>query len=329
MNASVSSTQLADDYRTLTTAAALVDVSDRSQVELAGADRAAFFHNFSTNEIRKLAPLAGCEAFVLTAQGKTLGHGVVYNEPERLVFETTAGQAPKLIAHLDRYLFAEKVTLADRSEQRAAWLLAGPAAAEVLAAAGAGEAPRDPAMTAPARIAGFDVWLRRTPLVGLGGFLVDGPREAFAAIGAALETAGARRVGFEACHPRRIEAGWPLYGVDITDKNLPQELARDATAISFIKGCYLGQETVARIDALGHVNRTLVGVRFAGVAPPEPGAELRRQGKAVGQVTSACFSPRLGAPLALAYVRREANAPGTKLDSDVGAGEVARLPIVD
>jgi folate-binding protein YgfZ len=156
---------------------------------------------------------------------------------------------------------------------------------------------------------------------------VDGPREQFAAIGAALEAAGARRVEAAAWHARRIEWGWPLYGVDITDKNLAQEVARDRWAISFVKGCYLGQETVARIDALGHVNRNLVGVRFEGSEAPAAGAELTREGKVAGQVTSACYSPRLAAPLALAYVRRESNAPGVALAAGALAGEVVRLPI--
>ena len=102
----------------------------------------------------------------------------------------------------------------------------------------------------------------------------------------------------------RLEVGFPWYGRDITDKNLPQEIGRDCLAISLMKGCYLGQETVARIDALGHVNKLLVSVRFATDAVPPAGAALRSGGVHVGDVTSAAYSPRLEASLALAYVRR-------------------------
>src|SRR5438046_8506879 len=102
----------------------------------------------------------------------------------------------------------------------------------------------------------------------------------------------------------RIEAGYPLYGRDITDKNLPQEIDRDRLAISFTKGCYLGQETVARIDALGHVNRLLRGIKFLTSAIPERGTELQSGGKVVGHVTSSCWSPGIGAPLALGFLRR-------------------------
>jgi folate-binding protein YgfZ len=125
----------------------------------------------------------------------------------------------------------------------------------------------------------------------------------------------------------RLEAGVPLYGVDITDENLPQEVNRNAQAISFTKGCYLGQETVARIDALGHVNKLLVGLKFAGETVPATGTELTAQGKAVGQVTSAVYSPRLKAPLALGYVRTGHHEVGDRVESSVGTAEVISLPV--
>jgi folate-binding protein YgfZ len=118
----------------------------------------------------------------------------------------------------------------------------------------------------------------------------------------------------------------PLFGVDFDEQNFPQEVGRDREAISFTKGCYLGQETVARIDALGHVNQRLVGVRFDGSDIPGAGTELAQEGANVGKVTSAAYSPKLKAPLALAIVRREANNIGTRLDSPIGPCEVVALP---
>jgi folate-binding protein YgfZ len=119
-----------------------------------------------------------------------------------------------------------------------------------------------------------------------------------------------------------LEAGWPWYGVDITEDNLPQEVNRNEQAISFTKGCYLGQETVARIDALGHVNRRLAGLRFDADDLPRPGLELRIDGKGVGTVTSAAWSPRWDRPIALALLRQKPSAVGTRLASDVGEAEV-------
>ena len=293
-------------YQALSEGAGLVDFSDRSLVELRGDDRATFLHNFCTADIRKLAPGAGCEAFVLNAQGKILGHVLVFSEPDALVLETVPAEAAKLMAHLDRYLIRERVTIGDRGQERAEWLLAGPKASEVLARALPVQPAANHLASVSATIGGRDVWIRRTELAGPDSLLIEAARATFADIGAALEEAGAVVATREDWNVRRIEVGWPSYGLDISDKNLPQELDRDQYAISFIKGCYLGQETVARIDALGHVNQTLVGVRFAGTEVPAAGSEITSGDRVVGHVTSACFSPRLAAPLALSIRCAEA-----------------------
>jgi folate-binding protein YgfZ len=125
----------------------------------------------------------------------------------------------------------------------------------------------------------------------------------------------------------RVEAGIPLFGVDFGEDNLPQEIGRDRKGISFTKGCYLGQETVARIDALGHVNQQLVGVRFSEGTSPTASLELVAGGAAVGNLTSATYSPRLHVPLGLAMLRRGSNAIGTQLDSAAGKCEVVALPV--
>jgi folate-binding protein YgfZ len=171
-------------------------------------------------------------------------------------------------------------------------------------------------------IAGHTVWLRRVAMVLPLGYLVAGKREAHAVVSSSLVAAGATACDAAALEAARIEAGWPSYGIDITEKNLPQEVGRDATAISFTKGCYLGQETVARIDALGHVNRHLVRLRFEGRAIPSPGAELTADGQPAGNVTSAAWSAGWQAPIALAYLRRGSDAPGTRIAWSGGAGEV-------
>ena len=124
--------------------------------------------------------------------------------------------------------------------------------------------------------------------------------------------------------PSRIEAGFPLFGTDITDDNLPQEIGRNQQAISFTKGCYLGQETVARIDALGHVNRLLARVKFTAGEVPATGTELFAADKPVGKVTSACWSPEFGGPLAFALLRRTQTAAGTQLTSASGPAEVCQ-----
>jgi folate-binding protein YgfZ len=302
-----------DEYEALSSGAGLVDFSQRTLLAATGNDRVKFLHSFCTNEIRKLPVDAGCEAFVLNTQGKILGHVLIFAEADALVVETVPDQAERLLAHWERYVIREDVVWHDRSAERAEWLLAGAHSANVLAVAGAERVPLEPLSSLDAVMGGVPVRMRRVPVAGPAGFIIESARADFAAIGAALRSSGARACGPAAWHALRIEAAWPLFGTDITDKNLPQEVDRDATAIHFTKGCYLGQETVARIDALGHVNRLLSLVRFDGALVPAAGTELQADGQPAGQVTSATYSPRHAAPIALAYLRRGQHVPGTRL----------------
>jgi hypothetical protein len=177
------------------------------------------------------------------------------------------------------------------------------------------------------KLSGATVFVRRVDWAGPVGFFVSGPADSAAAAQKSLVSAGAVPCGDKAVEIARIEAGTPFYGRDINDKNFPQEVGRDERAISFTKGCYLGQETVARIDALGHVNRLLVGLCFEGSEAPTPGTELRVGDKTAGTVTSSVYSPRLEAPLALGYVRREYLADDVVFGSPVGPARRVHLPL--
>ena len=316
----------AAEYEALTTAAGRVDLSARTRIELRGEDRAKFLHNLCTNEVRKLSAGAGCEAFLCDARGHVLFHVFVLCRTDSLIVETMPGEGPRLLAHLDRYLIREQVALADRSPETCELLIAGRLAAATIGKLAAKALPTERLGNDEIELAGCNAIVVQTDWIGVEGYLLIGDRADGAKLWQALQAAGARPCGAEALETARIEAGFPWYGVDISDKNLPQEVARDARAISFVKGCYLGQETVARIDALGHVNKSLAGVKFSGNGVPQPGAELKADEQTVGEITSACFSPRFNAPLALAYLRRGHNQPGAKLDSPFGAAEVVKLP---
>jgi folate-binding protein YgfZ len=314
-------------YEALTRTAATVNLGARTQIVLTGEDRARFLHNLTTNEIRKLVPGTGCEAFLTTVQGKTLAHGFVFAGEQALVLDAVAGTAETILKHLDHYLVSERVVIEDHTSAWAELYVGGPQSESLLAQFTGGAVPQGRLAHAPATLGGAVVWMRRVDLTGPVGFLVSTESANLPAVAAALAAAGAAPCSSAAFDAARIERGVPLFGLDISDKNLPQEINRDALAISFVKGCYLGQETVARIDALGHVNRLLVGVRFVGPKLPPPGCPLSAAGAAVGEVTSATYSPRLAAPLALAFVRRGHNTPGTPLESPVGSAEVIALPV--
>jgi folate-binding protein YgfZ len=308
-------TENTSSYQILTTAAGLVDLANRTRIEITGVDRLEFLHGLCTNDIRKLAPGAGCEAFITTVQGKILDYVRVFTGPDSLVLDTVPGQGDKLYRHFDKYLIRQKVELADRSGEWATWLLAGPLAAAVLHTAGvaSGVLPSQANDSVEGLLSGKSVWLRRVDWLAVDGFLLDSLSADHAALGELLTAAGAAIVDYAAYHTARIEHSTPEFGTDIAEQNLPQEVARDARTISFTKGCYLGQETVARIDALGHVNRYLVQLRFTGETVPPPGTKLTADGKEVGVVTSSCYSPRDAAPIALAYVRRNHHISGTRL----------------
>lgn len=300
---------------------------DRTLIELRGGDRASFMHAFCTGDVKKLAPGEGCEAFVPGAQGKTLGHVLVLRETDRLLLDTSAGQAQPLIAHFDKYVISEDVEFRDLSAESRDVLVAGPQAEKLLRDVLQADPPAVRLAHVQGAIAGQDATVARVDYAGPDSFFVRTAASSEQAVLNALVSAGAATCDSDAVEAARLEAGFPLFGRDITPDNLPQEVGRDALAISFTKGCYLGQETIARIDALGHVNKLLVGLKFAGTDLPQPGTQLRSGDKPVGEVTSSAWSPRLGGPLALGYVRRLLTKRGTVLETVGAAAEVVALPL--
>jgi folate-binding protein YgfZ len=299
----------------------------RTLLEVRGADRASFLHGMCTNDVKNLAVGQGREAFFTNVQGKTIGHAYLFAGEDAIWIDTTAGQAEVLMPALDRYIIREQVELFDRTAEWAEFVVAGANAEAVLGGLAYCAVPTARLEHVAATIASKSISLRRVDFVDDACFFLACDVGDVDAVRAALESAGARLVSEVAVDAARIEQGTPLFGSDITPANLPQELARDRLAISFTKGCYIGQETVARIDALGHVNRYLVGVRFGGDGTPAVGAVLRVGDKDVGNVTSVTYSPRLSAPFALAFVRRGHHEPGAMLQAEGTAGKVVALPL--
>jgi folate-binding protein YgfZ len=311
----------------LATEAGLSLLTDRAQIALRGADRASFLHNLCTNDIKKLRPGEGCEALLLNAQGKTLAHLYVFAEDEQLVLDAVAAQIDFIRGHLDRYLIREKVEIVPLVDQ-VDLLFAGARIVPALSMLEIAPLPAEHGSHINAKVFGVTTSIRKVDLAGADSWLLSSQRDELEKVTAALTGVGLRPCGTAAVEAARIAAGAPLWGREISEANLPQELNRDAKQINFTKGCYLGQETVARIDALGHVNRLLVGLRAAGRDVPEIGAELQSEdGKTIGTVTSATFSHRFGTAIALGYVRRALALPGTVVQSTVGPMTVSALPM--
>ena len=312
----------------LTEGCGVVAFPDRTQIEVTGRDRVTFVHNLCTNDIKRLQPGQGCEAYLTTVQGRTLAHVLVFATPKSVVLETAAGCGPALMQHLDHYLITEDVQLSDRTAEWSEWLLAGTAAPQVLQQLNVTARLENPCDHVHVQIEGRSVSLRSVPWLQSPSFQLVTTRERALDLAHRLQQAGATACAVDAFHAARLESGFPWYPWDITEQNLPQEIARDAQTINFKKGCYLGQETVARLDALGHVNRRLAGLRCEGRQVPESGTPLTVSDATVGRVTSAAYSPRLHAPLAIALVRVEHAAPGSRLTYAGGTAEVIALPLV-
>lgn len=315
------------ECQALRTGIGFCDLSGRTQIELTGADRAKVLHGLCTNDIKRLTPGGGCEAFLTNVQGKTTGFINVFCQEASLVVDTSPGLAQEIIPALDRYIIREDVTLIDRSQEWGEVLVSGTQAIDLLATQFVGSLPDSRVAISTGTIDTHPIQVRRMPYTSPECFLLCCEASRIPDIMAWLIQNDAVACGCDAIDVSRIEMGVPVFGLDLTADNLPQEIARDEFAISFTKGCYLGQETVARLDALGHVNRRLLGLKFSGTAVPPPGTIISVAGKQVAQVTSSCFSPRMGSPLALAFVRRGSDKPGMTFQSEFGEAEVVTLPL--
>jgi folate-binding protein YgfZ len=312
----------AAEYRVLRQDAGLLDLSFRGKLRLAGPDRAAFLHNMLTNDILALRPGRGCHAAKLTVQGKMQAALHVLCLEDAFLCDVEPGPSQELRAALTRHLVMENATLEDVTERWALLAVQGQQAARALARLGAElGALEEELQHAEANVAGIGVRVVRSDHCGEGGFDLWVPADSAARVWRELLAPGEMRpVGLKALDVRRIEAGIPWHGSEITPDYLPLEVGLEDGWISYSKGCYLGQETISRLHHLGHVNRHLRRLLPEGDVVPGPGTTLWGAEKRVGAVTSATFSPRLGAPLALGYVHRDFASPGTLLEMEEPSG---------
>lgn len=309
---------LDEEYRAARGGVGLVDRGDWGVVEATGRDRASFLHALLSNEVKALAPGQGCAATLLDVHGKVQVVLFVWVLDDRILLVTPPGMAQKALEALDHYLFSEKVSLRDASEETALLLLVGPEAHATVERL-TGARPGAVAWShVGATLAGAAVRLVT------GGGETGGPEVWVAAVPAdrdavrdALVTAGAHPVGPEAFETLRIEAGTPLFGQDVDPSVLLPEIPLERLA-SHTKGCYPGQEVVVRIRDRGHVNRYLRGLVLEGDTVPPRGADVVADGAPIGKVTSATRSPALGRPIALAFVRRQHAEPGTAVEVRLG-----------
>lgn len=323
MQPTPSTSQLAE-FAAATTTAALFDLGQRTQLELTGADRQKYLHNFCTNEIRNLRPGQSCEAFVTTIQGKIKAHIFVFAEENCLWVDALPGYEDLLFAHLDKYLITEDVQFQRRSAEYVEFYASGPEVLPRLAKLGLSVGHLKTSQHVRTTLESHSIAVRRVDWLGGPGCLIQVPVAGSTAVWQSLAAGGLEPASPETYNALRIAAGFPDYGVDLTEDNLAQEAARTNLAISFTKGCYLGQEPIARIDSMGHVNQELRILRLQSGPAPQIGAKVLMPGEVreAGTVTSAGWDYTTNAPVALAIIKRNYLPPGTKLNVACGEQEV-------
>lgn len=310
------------EYLAAESGAILFDLGDRSQIEMTGKDRQQFLHNFCTNDIKRLERGEGCEAFVTNVNGRILAHIFVFVGENSLWIETGPGAEDALLAHLDKYIINEDVQLQSRTAEHGELLLSGPGCRKHLAIFNVESDKLQVHNHLTVDRPNGRLAIRRVDLVGSPGFLLSTERTLLAGLWNELISSGVSPGGAAVFHALRIASGFPLYGLDLSSDNLAQEAARTDLAISLTKGCYLGQEPIARIDALGHVNRLLRGLCLKSALPPAPGdAILSSDGKQIGAITSSAAAGKENRSIALGFVRTSHAKPGTTVRVLLGDSE--------
>jgi folate-binding protein YgfZ len=326
------------EHSALCASAGVLDLSFRSRICLAGADRARFLHGQVTNDVKRLRAGEGCYAAIVTAKGKMESDLNIHALQDELLLDFEPGLIEKISQRLEKFIVADDVQVVDVVPHYGLLSVQGPKAEAVVRALGIfPEIPAKPFHSVKVSDGTLgEIYLMRQVRLSSDGFDVFVPTNSLGAVAdkliAAAKEIGGRTCGWDAFEVARIEAGIPRFGVDMDESNIPLECGIEARAVSYSKGCYIGQEVINRIHSIGHVNKELRGLRLPDELKnlPVKSDKLFHDGKEVGYITSATKSFALNADIALGYVRREVNAVGTELvlrgAAIEGAAKIVKLP---
>ena len=326
----------AAEYKAVRSTAGLIDRCHRGLLQVTGPDRLSFLQGMLSNDLRDINPGEGQYATVLNQQGKVLGDVRVLRSENSFYLDLWEVIKDKIVEHLNRYLVADEVEIADRSESYGILSLQGPQSKALLQKlVGQGELPVRPAAHVMVDVDGAEICVVHDSHTGEVGFDLIIPMLALRNVAQSATDLGKQLaavwVGEEAQNSLRIEAGIPRYGIDITEDHLLLETGLEH-AVSFKKGCYLGQEVVERIRSRGHVNKKLCGLLLDGRDSARAGDLIFAAEKNIGIVTSAVYSSVLARPIALGYLHRDFWTPGSNVsvnrDGQSIAATVAALPFV-
>jgi folate-binding protein YgfZ len=312
---------LQDDYAAIRERVAIGAISPRGQLAVAGNERASYLQGLLTNDVLALVPGTGCYAAWLTPQGRMLTDMHVLESGGMILLDVPADQTAPTLERLEQFIFTEDVRVGSMADVLTGVWVHGPRAAEALERALEGaQGLRDWPIYRHAQLEfrGEPVSVARIDQIGVPGYCVFVEQTMRPLLIDALHDAGAVAVGSGALEAARIEEGYPVFGVDMTETTIPLEAGIQDRAISLSKGCYVGQEVIIRVlhRGGGRVAKKLVALRVGlpeGSPNIQPRAKLFSGDREVGEITSAAESPRFG-PIALAYVHRDFVAPETRLE---------------
>ncbi len=295
----------------------MFDLPTWSQIQISGADRKSFLHSFCTIDINKMDAGAVCEAFIPDIKGKILGHVFVVSEEEQLTLLAVPNVNDTVSPHLTKYLLGVEANVNDMTNDSVMFCLVGDNIAEFVNELGDLQLNRATKLN----FGESSFMVARVDVTNFPTYLVYGSRENIALAQTTLLEAGVQQRTNEQFERLRIEAGFPFSGIDISEKNIAQEAARTEQAISFTKGCYLGQEPIARLDAMGHTNKELRGLVIE-AEQVSIGATVLAEEKEVGTLTSVAQRED-GTTVGLAILRTKSSKPGTNL---VVTDEIGTFP---
>jgi len=315
------------EYAALRTGVGLIDDSTQALIEVRGADRVSFLHNLLTNDIKRLAPGTGCRAALLDPSARLIAELVVLSDPDALWLLCDLDRAGVVMQALDRCLFSEAVTLTNHERKSAVLALQGPRTMESLREL-TGAAVSLPTPGDHVLLPFHEITMRlvRHSLTDEDGVLcllnAGDAQTMWEFLAQRGRPQGLILVGWEALNVARIEAGIPWFGLDMDTTNLLPETGLEEALASETKGCYVGQEIVARMRTYGSPNKKLMGLLMDGSEVPQPRDPITRGEDTVGWVTSGCRSPALGRPIAMGYLKRGAYEPDTSVEVARGAARV-------
>jgi folate-binding protein YgfZ len=299
---------LPEEIDSLLRSAGVSDLGWRGKILVTGGDRLRWLNGMVSNAVQSLPEGQGNYSFLLSVQGRIQGDCYVYRRAGDVLLDTSVEQVPALMSHLDHFIIMDDVELADVSQQWTALSLAGPRAGQVLATLGFSPPPPngENARMSSAKIGEVACTIIEAYHVAVPRYELWFAPEHVLAVWETLQAAGAYPCGWEAMEALRVLEATPLYGVDLNDRDLPQETAQ-ARALNFSKGCYLGQEIVERIRSRGKVNRQFRQFALQGARPDSLPLDLRSNDQPVGRITSTASlsSAGLAQVLALGFVRVE------------------------